>query len=115
MVLTMNFIFIFDSPAKTDLDSFIDLINLKSFKSYVRKDEEMIPSGFKIRSLDDMFYLCARSLPEKWSWIVTLERLMDFKYTGKTQHNNLEFVKAKGFMSQFEYEKGKFDEVPPIP
>ena len=50
----------------------------------------MLPAGFKIRSEDDMFYLCARSLNEKWSWIVTFERLMDVKVVGKSPYNGPE-------------------------
>ncbi len=48
----------------------------------------MIPAGFKIRTLEDMFYFCARNCNEKWTWIVSLERLMDFKYAGKSPYNN---------------------------
>ena len=50
----------------------IKIKDLKSYKSYLRKDEEMIPPGFKLRSSDDMLYLCAKDCNEKWSWIVTL-------------------------------------------
>jgi hypothetical protein len=35
---------------------------------------------------------------------------MDFKYTGKSSYNNLEWIKTRGFMSQSEFEKGRFDE-----
>ncbi len=35
---------------------------------------------------------------------------MDFKYTGKSPYNNLEWIKSRGFMSQSEFEKGRFDE-----
>lgn len=35
---------------------------------------------------------------------------MDFKYAGKSPYNNAEWIKTKGFMSQLEFERGKFDE-----
>lgn len=70
----------------------------------------MIPAGFKIRTLEDMVYFCARNCNEKWTWLVSLERVMDFKYAGKSPYNNAEWIKTKGFMSQLEFERGKFDE-----
>ena len=70
----------------------------------------MIPAGFKIRTLEDMFYFCARNCNEKWTWLVSLERVMDFKYAGKSPYNNAEWIKTKGFMGQREFERGKFDE-----
>lgn len=66
----------------------------------------MIPPGFKLRSAEDMYYFCARNCYEKWSWIVSLERLMDYKYVGATNYNNMEWVKTKGFESQLEFENG---------
>ena len=66
----------------------------------------MIPVGFKIRTPDDMFYLCARNCAEKWSWIVTLERLMDYKYVGASSYNNVDMIKTKGFDSQTDFENG---------
>lgn len=35
---------------------------------------------------------------------------MDFKYAGKSPFNNSEYLKTKGFMSQLEFESGKFNE-----
>jgi hypothetical protein len=63
----------------------------------------MIPAGFKVRSDDQEFYFCGRNSNEKWSWIVTLERLMDYKYVGSSTYNNIEFVKTRGFMSQVDF------------
>ncbi len=34
---------------------------MKSYKSYLRKDDEMVPSGFKIRSEDNEYYFCGKS------------------------------------------------------
>lgn len=64
----------------------------------------MIPPGFKIRSADDMYYFCAKNCHEKWSWIVTLQRLMDYKYVGSSNYNNADWIKTKGIESQIEYE-----------
>lgn len=67
----------------------------------------MIPPGFKIRTADDMYYFCAKNCNEKWSWLVTLERLMDYKYVGTSNYNNADWIKTKGFESQVEFETGK--------
>lgn len=75
----------------------IDLKDIKSYKSYLRKDEEMIPPGFKLRTGDDMYYFCGKNCNEKWSWLVSLERLMDYKYVGTSNYNNAEWIKTKGF------------------
>lgn len=34
-----------------------------------------------------MYYLNFSTPDEKWSWMVSLERLMDFKVIGKTLYN----------------------------
>jgi len=103
MVLTTNFILVFTNKNCKELTEYIDLRDVKSYKSYVRKDDEMIPAGFKIRTLEDMYYFCARNCNEKWTWMVSLERLMDFKIAGKSPYNNAEFIRTKGFMSQAEF------------
>lgn len=110
MVLTMNFVLVFTNKNQKELTEFIDLRDVKAYKSYVRKDDEMIPAGFKLNTHDDMYYFCARNSNEKWSWLVSIERLMDFKYAGKSPYNNSEWIKTKGFMSQGEFERGKFDD-----
>lgn len=61
MVLSMNYILIFTNRNLKELAESIDLREVKSYKSYLRKDEEMIPAGFKIRTSDDMFYFCAKN------------------------------------------------------
>lgn len=53
----------------------------------------MIPASFKIRSGDAAFYLCAKNVEEKWSWIVSVERVLDFKENGATAYNSLQFIK----------------------
>lgn len=35
---------------------------------------------------------------------------MDFKFFGKSNYNNADFIRNKGFISQVQFEKGKFDE-----
>lgn len=61
MVLTTNYILVFTNKSCKELTEYVDLRDVKSYKSYVRKDDEMIPSGFKIRTLEDMYYFCARN------------------------------------------------------
>lgn len=72
----------------------------------------MIPPGFKIRSADDMYYFCAKNCNEKWSWLVSLERLMDYKYVGTSNYNNIDWIKTKGFESQVEFESGGSKNIP---
>ena len=106
IVLTSNFLYTFASRKMDEVTDVIDLKEIKSYKSYLRKDEEMIPPGFKIRSADDMFYFCAKNCNEKWSWLVSLERLMDFKYVGASNYNNIDWIKTRGFDSQIDFENG---------
>jgi len=72
MVLTMNFIFVFTNRNMKELIEFLDLRDVTSYKSYMKKDDDMIPSGFKIQTVDDMYYFCARNCNEKWSWMVSI-------------------------------------------
>lgn len=97
VVLTTNFMYTFTDEKMTEVTDVIDLKDIKSYKSYLRKDEEMIPPGFKLRSADDMLYFCAKNCHEKWSWLVSLERLMDFKYVGASNYNNIDWVRTRGF------------------
>ena len=47
----------------------------------------------------------AKDRDEKWSWIVTLERLADFKISkGASECKSVEDVKNLGFKSLNEYE-----------
>lgn len=90
MVLTMNYIFVFTNNTHQELTEFIDLREVKSYKSIVRKDEDMIPTCFRISTKEDLYYFCARNCNDKWSWIVSIERLLDYKYSGKSPYNSLE-------------------------
>jgi len=109
-VLTMNFLFIFTNRTLKEVTDYIDLRDVLSYKSYLRKDDDMIPAGFKLTTADERHCFCARNCNEKWSWMVTIERLMDFKYTGKSPYNCIDWIATRGFMSQGEFERGKFDE-----
>jgi hypothetical protein len=61
VVLTANYLYTFTTKNLDEVTDVIDLKDIKSYKSYLRKDEEMIPPGFKLRTGDDMFYLCAKN------------------------------------------------------
>ena len=89
----------FTNKTCQEVTDVLDLRTLKSYKSYVSKSEEMIPASFKIRSGDTQLYFCAKNTEEKWSWIVSLERLLDYKEVGANSYNNLTYVKTKGFPS----------------
>jgi hypothetical protein len=103
LVLTKHYLLIFTNRNLKEMAEFIDLREVKTYKSYLKKDEDMIPAGFKLRTQEDMFYFCARNCNEKWTWLVSIERLMDFKYTGKSPYNNEDFIRSKGFMGQAEF------------
>jgi len=103
LVLTKNYLLIFTNRNLKEMAEFIDLREVKTYKSYLKKDEDMIPAGFKLRTHEDMFYFCARNCNEKWTWLVSIERLMDFKYAGKSPYNNEDFIRSKGFMGQAEF------------
>ena len=66
----------------------------------------MVPSGFKISTPNDDYYFSSKNCNEKWSWLVSIERMMDFKMHGATFYNNLDWVKTKGFDSQIDFENG---------
>lgn len=47
-----------------------------------------------------MYFRC-KGAPEKWSWIVALERLMDYRNNGKSTYNDAEAIRYKGFDSVY--------------
>lgn len=51
-----------------------------------------------------MYYLGFASVMEKWTWLVTLERLMDVKLIGRTHYNCQEWIATRGFPSQVEFQ-----------
>lgn len=69
----------------------------------------MIPASFKIRSGDSSMYLTAKNTEEKWSWIVTIERLLDYRDSGASNYNNVSFIKSKGFPSLEEFTNPQLD------
>lgn len=85
----------------------IDLKQIKNYKSYVRKEQDVITSCLKIRSDDNMYYLSFTSASQKWSWMVTIQRLIDFKISGNSIYNSEEWIKVKGFSSQVQYANKK--------
>ena len=89
IVLTSSYLISFTSENCKEVTDILDVRTLKSYKSYMAKAEEMIPASFKMRTGDTAFYLCAANVEEKWSWIVSLERLIDFKTCGASSYNNL--------------------------
>lgn len=100
MVLTSNYIASFTSNNCKEATEVMEIRSIKSYKSYVSKCEEMIPAGIKIRTGSTAMYLCASSVEEKWSWIASLERLVDLKEVGPSDYNNIESIREKGFPSQ---------------
>ena len=64
----------------------------------------MTPNGFKIQSSENTVILQAIDLQEKWSWLVTIERLMDYRILKSTgQCKSLEDVSKLGFKSLNDY------------
>jgi hypothetical protein len=109
VVLTFNYILTFTNKTYKEVTDVMDLRTVKSYKSYVSKSEEMIPASFKIRSGDSALYMCAKSTEEKWSWIVTVERLLDYRESGANNYNNLSYIKSKGFPSLDEFNNPNLD------
>ena len=61
-----------------------DILEVKEIiatKSYVKKEDDLTPQSFKIESSENVLHLMAKDTAEKWAWIVTVERLVDFKYS----------------------------------
>ena len=79
LVLTKNYLLIFTNRNLKEMAEFIDLREVKTYKSYLKKDEDMIPAGFKLRTQEDMFYFCARNCNEKWTWLVSIETLSEVR------------------------------------
>lgn len=51
-MLTMNFFFVFTNRSMREVTDYIDLRDVLSYKSYLRKDDDMIPAGFKLTTVD---------------------------------------------------------------
>ena len=50
VILTKNYIFIYQDKSRKVLTDSIDLAEIKNYKSYVRKDDDAITSSLKISS-----------------------------------------------------------------
>lgn len=64
----------------------------------------MTTLGFKVESTENTLVLMAKDKHEKWSWMVTLERLLDFKMSKSSSDcKSIDDVKNMGFQSMNEY------------
>ena len=112
MVLTLNYVYIFANNSLKEVTDCYDLKDVMTYKSFLRKEHDMIPAGFRLNVDGEDFYFCARNVNEKWVWLVALERTMDYKEHGNSGYNSLEMVQTRGFMGQAELARGKFNEPP---
>lgn len=62
-------------------------------------------SAFKLSSEDSSAYFRCRTVPEKWSWMVFFERLLEYKNNGSTSYNDFDSIKKGGFLSVEQFEK----------
>ena len=107
IVLTFNFLISFKSRDCKEISEVIEISTIENYKSYINTTSEMVPAAFKIKSGDNLMYLCAKDAEEKWSWIVVLERLLDYRVNGATNYNNLTFIKTMGFKSLTQFTSAK--------
>ena len=112
MVLTLNYVYIFANNSLKEVTDCFDLKDVMTYKSFLRKEHDMIPAGFRLNVDGEDIYFCARNVNEKWVWLVALERTMDYKEHGNSGYNSLEMVQTRGFMGQAELARGKFNEPP---
>lgn len=106
VVLTTNFLFTFTNKKREEMTDVLEIKEIEGIKSYVKKSEDMTPTGFKVESSENTLVLSAKDKDEKWSWIVTLERLLDFKMSKSTSDcKTFEDVRSIGFKSLSEYER----------
>jgi len=97
VVLTPNYLFTFKSKVYVDPTDILEVRTIKSIKSYLKHYEDRETCAFKISSDDASLYFRCKGAPEKWSWIVALERLMDYRNNGKSVYNDSDGIKHKGF------------------
>lgn len=62
VVLTSSFLITFMSRTCREITEVIHLSNVKYIKSYLNHQEEMEPTGFKIRSDEEELYLSAKDI-----------------------------------------------------
>lgn len=97
VVLTQNYLFTFKSKVYVDPTDIVDIRTIKSIKSYVKHYEDRETCAFKLSADDNSLYFRCKGAPEKWSWIVAIERLMDYRNNGRSAYNDLDSIKTKGF------------------
>ena len=56
MVITFNYIYIFANKTLKEVTDCYDLKDVTSYKSFVRKEHDMIPAGFKITYLGSSLF-----------------------------------------------------------
>ena len=78
----------------------IDLKEITCFRTHLRKSEDSEPNCFYVQAKTTDFAFSTKEANEKWSWIVTLERLFDFKEKGASSYNNIDQIRTEGFASQ---------------
>lgn len=96
----MNYMFTFENEKCEKVTETIDLREVLSLTSQLKKAEEMISNSFFIVTKFHDFAFCSSDITEKWSWIVTLERIMDFRERGTSNYNSMDKIKTMGFESQ---------------
>ena len=107
-MVTQNYLFTFKSATElAEPTDILDLRQIDSIKSYVKRFEDREISTFKLASEDTSIYFRCRTLPEKWSWVVFFERLLEHKNNGSNNFNDYESIRKGGFMSVEEYESRK--------
>jgi hypothetical protein len=97
VVLTQNYVFTFKSKVYIDPTDILDIRTIKSIKSYVKHYEDRDTCAFKLTSDETSLYFRCKGAQEKWSWIVALERLIDYRNNGKSAYNDADAIKHKGF------------------
>lgn len=57
----------------------VEVKEIVGLKSYLKKEDDLTPTSFKIESSENTLHFSAETTQEKWAWIVVVERLVDFK------------------------------------
>ena len=72
LVLTCRYLYIFSDVSLTEVHENIELKNLKYYKSFLLKEEKMVPAAFELRINLESIFLAGKNSNEKWSWLVTI-------------------------------------------
>ena len=106
VVITSKFLYTFTSKTMEDVTDIVELRDVRNYKSYLTKEDKMVPVTFKIKTSKETVSFSAKNCNEKWSWLLTLERLMDFNFAGASFYNQFDWVTTKGLDSQLDFERG---------